>query len=169
MKIYLLIALIIGLVFSAAKFALSQNDTAPDKDGQNLNNQPLTKNDIYELSYTGNIESVTVMLEKDPGLINKKDAAFKMTPLHWAASGGKTKMIEFLILKGADLNATDDDGFTPLHIAAQWNRKDAAQCLIQHGANINAKNNFGSTPMKIAVELGNNGLVEIFQRSGAKE
>ncbi|RXN01079.1 Myotrophin [Acipenser ruthenus] len=35
-------------------------------------------------------------------------------PLHYAADCGQTEMVEFLLSKGADVNAPDKHGITPL-------------------------------------------------------
>ena len=39
------------------------------------------------------------------------------TPLHWASQYGTLKEVQYLIEKGADINAEDDCGWTPLHCA----------------------------------------------------
>ena len=34
----------------------------------------------------------------------------QMTPLHWAADGGRVDTVKYLIEKGAEVNSKDDDG-----------------------------------------------------------
>ena len=46
------------------------------------------------------------------------ECQYKLTALHRAAASKDTKMIEFLLQNGADVNATDKKGLTPLHFMA---------------------------------------------------
>mmetsp|Transcript_42031 Transcript_42031/g.69932 ORF Transcript_42031/g.69932 Transcript_42031/m.69932 type:complete len:108 (-) Transcript_42031:425-748(-) len=64
---------------------------------------------------------------------------YSMSPLHWAARGGKTAIIEEL-LKSADVKEVmamkDRDGMTPIHRAenARWNSKESVALLTKpHG------------------------------------
>lgn len=56
------------------------------------------------------------------------------TTLHTAACEAYPEMVELLITRGADVNATDLDGRTPLMEAALWGRVENAKLLLQHGA-----------------------------------
>lgn len=50
---------------------------------------------------------------------------------------------------GADVNATDADGWAPLHLAAIHDHADIVVLLLEHGANINAKTKLGNTPLHL--------------------
>ena len=66
------------------------------------------------------------------------------TPLHWAASGGKTKTAIALIDRGADIEAKDVAGRTPLHlVAARMGATKTVIALIDKGADINPKDALG--------------------------
>ena len=54
----------------------------------------------------------------------------KKTPLHFAASGGDIRVVQMLVAYGADMKATDGNGWTVLHYAAYWNRLDAIQYAL---------------------------------------
>ena len=74
-------------------------------------------------------------------LVDAKDDKFDGTFLHWAAAGGQNEIVELLIAKGADVNATDGDGDTPLHLAGNSTAtKEIAELLIAEGADVNATN-----------------------------
>ena len=60
-------------------------------------------------------------------------------PLHLAAEVGDKHTVEFLLARGADVNAYDSDGNPPLYYVARWGRKDTAEVLLAHGADVNAK------------------------------
>jgi ankyrin repeat protein len=56
--------------------------------------------------------------------------------------------IRTLLEYGANINATDRDGFTPLHVALN---KECITTLIENGANVNGKDNCGRTPLHVAL------------------
>lgn len=63
--------------------------------------------------------------------------------------------VQYLIGKGAHVNAEDISGNTPLHAAALAGRFEIAKYLIQNGVDINARNINGKTAQHIAAEKGN--------------
>ena len=69
----------------------------------------------------------------------------RWTPLHFAATYGRTDIAQALITAGADVNAKDEFGYTPLHLAARDGQVEIAQALITAGADVNAQNNSGYT------------------------
>src|SRR3954470_3013840 len=56
-----------------------------------------------------------------------------------AARKGKTREIEALLVKGADIETRDKDGRTPLMLAAQYGRTAAVQMLLEKGAKADAR------------------------------
>lgn len=95
------------------------------------------------------------------------DAYRKLTPLLQALTEKAeykcdTKIIEYLLYKGASVHATDNTGFTALHQTA-YNHRDFAEIklLLQYGADINAKDQDGATPLMVA--CGYNGVCECFE------
>jgi ankyrin repeat protein len=79
--------------------------------------------------------------------VDAKDVLMGMTPLHYAAWGGRNEIAELLIAKGADVNAKESTGENPLHLATT---KEIAELLIAKGADLNAKNDDGFTPLDYA-------------------
>ena len=53
--------------------------------------------------------------------------------LHKAARGGSIEMVEFLIERGAAVNARAEYGWTPLDLAIKMNRKEVIQLLRANG------------------------------------
>jgi hypothetical protein len=74
------------------------------------------------------------------------------TPLHSVAGMDRaTDVVRLLIAKGAEINATNNEGDTPLHLAAQWACEKNVQLLIAEGADLNLKNLAGDTPLDSAI------------------
>ncbi len=71
------------------------------------------------------------------------------TPLHMAVIDGQQGIVEYLIEKGAQINAKDISGTTPLHEAVRYGRTEIAKMLLAAGANVNAQDSLGKTPLLI--------------------
>ena len=108
----------------------------------------------------GHIETVKLLVEFDPSLINVKVLdAIGHTPLHLAAHANRDDIINYLLSKGAAINEQRTyDKMTPLHVAAYFAYDMAAKCLINNEANIEASDNNGLRPLHWAVKPdGKNG------------
>ena len=104
---------------------------------------------MHWAAYGGHIHVLEYLLD-DPGFsVNEKNRD-NVTPLHWAASGGHRDAVDFLVSRGAEIDARDNDGRTPLFVAAAWGQTDVVDYLIQKGADINATDNRGDTPLSAA-------------------
>jgi ankyrin repeat protein len=72
------------------------------------------------------------------------------SPLHLAAWTQQPKLVEKLILSGAETNARDSLGWTPLHFAVSVGCKDSVSFLLGHGANPTVRDNDLQTPLMVA-------------------
>ena len=102
--------------------------------------------ELCEAAAAGDIEAVKAELNEgaDP---NARDSELGATPLSWATLFNHVEVAEFLIQKGADVNARNRDGGTSLHGAAFLGHADIAALLIQKGADVNARNDKGESPL----------------------
>jgi ankyrin repeat protein len=57
-----------------------------------------------------------------------------------------------LLSAGADINATDKEGFTALMNAAMREEPGLVKILLDHGANPNLRNHAGATARQLAVQ-----------------
>ncbi len=98
------------------------------------------------------------------------------TGLHCAAKAGFLKVINLLMEKGANLDATDNNGETPLFeairstIKSSEKQRAALEALLVKGADPNVKNRKGLTPLQVAqrmrrVDAGK--IVELLRSHGA--
>jgi uncharacterized protein len=62
------------------------------------------------------------------------------TPLHYAATGPEPKAVEWLLARGARIDARSPNGTTPLMMAARYGNEQSAQLLLQRGADAKARN-----------------------------
>jgi ankyrin repeat protein len=82
--------------------------------------------------------------------VDARDASGS-TPLHTAASEGRTAAAAFLIQEArARLNAHDRAGCTPLHRAAAGKHAETAAILAAAGASLCAANKLQQTPLDVA-------------------
>ena len=96
--------------------------------------------------------------------INISDTS-KTSPLHHSSLTAKLQIANFLISKGANVNAKDIAERTPLHLAANH---EIAKLLISNGAEISPKDGFGLTPLHNAAQYGDKELINTLINEGAK-
>ncbi|KAI9316960.1 ankyrin repeat-containing domain protein [Zopfochytrium polystomum] len=68
-------------------------------------------------------------------LLVERSASLERNPLYFAAQNGRTDVIEYLVMKGADVNATTRRDLTPFFAACKNGHTDAAKVLLRLGAN----------------------------------
>lgn len=66
-------------------------------------------------------------------------------PLHYAADCGQLEILEFLLLKGADINAPDKHNITPLLSAVYEGHVSCVKLLLSKGADKTVKGPDGLT------------------------
>jgi ankyrin repeat protein len=66
-----------------------------------------------------------------------------------AAFAGKKEIAQFLVEKGADVNAKDVHGWQPIHRAAFFGRDEIVTLFLSKGVDVNAKDNTGKTPLHV--------------------
>ena len=63
-----------------------------------------------------------------------------------ATWGNHIEVVQFLLVRGVDVNCADQFGDTPLHVAAVNGYVDLFALLRKHGADLQARNDLGQTP-----------------------
>jgi hypothetical protein len=115
-----------------------------------FSNAVVNAGELHDAVKKGDIEKVKSLVTKEN--VNEKDDQ-GATPLIWASAYGKKDILEVLIEKGADINATLKDGTGALHIAARYGEKNVCEDLIRLGAKIDlpARGYFDRTALFIAL------------------
>jgi len=84
-----------------------------------------------------------------------------------AARIGDQETVEFLLRKGADIDARDGDGKTALMWAVNYSDDDMARLLIMRGADVNAVDTYGGTALMDAAHAGCDYIARFLLDSGA--
>ena len=88
---------------------------------------------IHDAVMNGNIDEVQWQL--DAGVDVNEESSKGLTPLHYAASAGHNDIVELLIERGANVNATDSGkGATPLDYAHLRDHEEVIETLNAHNA-----------------------------------
>ena len=107
-----------------------------------------------------NIEDKEYVVETD-----KKEG---WTALQWASFAGQKKVVEYLISRGANLNANHtEDKNTPLHYAIQNGRNEIGKILISAGADVNLPMSNGWTGLHLLSQTDNVEFIKLLLKNKA--
>jgi ankyrin repeat protein len=111
---------------------------------------------------------VIAMVER-PGstLINSRDRTTGETALHIVVKRSDVTYANYLLGRGADVNARDGKGNTPLMVAVEAAAGDVIAVLVRARANPNLANSSGETPLIRAVQRRDIGIVRDLLAAGA--
>jgi ankyrin repeat protein len=111
---------------------------------------PARTAEIHNLALAGDLEKIKALLDTDPELLdNPGDMG---TPLIYALLGKQQAVAEYLIAKGANVNAVQEQtGFTPLHGAVYAQSGTLTGQLLDRGAEINARSLQGVSALDLAI------------------
>lgn len=104
--------------------------------------------------------SISLSLEKNYELINQLRKFY-------AAGYNNLEVAEFLLERGADVNAQDKGGLIPLHNASSYGHLDIAALLIKYNTVVNATDKWGFTPLHEAAQKGRTQLCALLLAHGA--
>jgi len=127
-----------------------------------------TELDIFEASTLGKLDRAKSLIDRNPSLASAYSPdGFALVAL--AAYLGQKETTEYLISKGADVNAVarNTTGFTALTGAVANNHTEIAKLLVKRGAQVNYQYEGGFTPLMGASENGNIELVRFLLANGA--
>ncbi|KAL1769523.1 ankyrin repeat domain-containing protein 27 [Sigmodon hispidus] len=130
---------------------LSQDDQ--DKDALQKMCHPLCSCEDCEKLISGRLNDPSVVTP-----FSRDDRG--QTPLHVAALCGQATLIDFLVSKGAVVNATDYHGSTPLHLACQKGFQSVTLLLLHYKASTEVQDNNGNTPLHLACTYGHEDCVK---------
>ena len=106
---------------------------------------------------------VAILLKR--GLDINCTNGLRETPLQVAAARGNEALVEFLLMRGADVRRRCLLGCTALHDGQL--RDVVAARLIRYGALVDARDHLGQTPLMLACDFNNIPLVRVLLANGA--
>jgi len=108
-------------------------------------------------------EALKPLLDKYPDLVNDVSTG-GAAPLHMCGMGRDNQhATEYLIMRGADIEALDTYGMTPLHRMASNNLEEGARALLLAGADPENRGRCGATPAEIARDSRAVGVLRALQ------
>lgn len=90
------------------------------------------------------------------------------TMLMYASWVGNTEAVNYLVEKGANINAQDSSNATALHLAIWKDHTEIALYLLENGASAVSMSNDGMTPSDIAVLRSNTKVMEAIEKAKPK-
>lgn len=126
------------------------------------------KLDVFEASVIGDLESLKKIVNHDATSVSSYSPD-GFTALALASYLGQKEAVDYLIVKGADVNALarNETGFTPLTGAVTENHNEIAKVLVKNGARVNHRYEGGFTPLMHAAHNENVDLVSFLLQNGA--
>lgn len=111
----------------------------------------------------GHVPLATRLIERGADL-DKKGWA----PLHYAASGPSTPMVQLLLDKGAAIEAGSPNGSTPLMMAAGYGPESSVDALLAKGADAKRVNDLKLNAADFARRAGRESLAKRLEAAAAK-
>jgi ankyrin repeat protein len=102
---------------------------------------------LYYATMRQNDEAIKLLVNQGADINTKLPDATESTVLHYPL---ERDTLLFLIEKGADVNAQNNEGWTPLHIAASHDNLDRTLLFLNRQANTDLKTNAGQTARDLA-------------------
>lgn len=123
---------------------------------------------LYEAATVGALDRVRALVAKDSAIVNSYSGD-GFPPLSLAAFFGHIEVVEFLLARGAEINAAAKNPMKvmPLHGAVAGRHTAIAEMLLARGADANARQQMGFTPLHEAANSGQEVLAKLLLAHGA--
>src|SRR5262245_26680384 len=105
---------------------------------------------IVDAIKAGDLAQVREILGDQPNTVSAGSPGEQ--PIHYASWFNQPEILDELLNRGADIDATDAEGRTPLHYAALNSHVEPARRLIARRAKFDLCDKYGFTPLVYAIQ-----------------
>jgi|GEM_PF-680536 len=120
---------------------------------------------LFDAAEAGNLDEIKAILAADPAQLNALDSRGE-SALHYAAAGGDTLTVSYLLDSGLDVNQSSVRDRKPLDRAAANGHAEAFLLLLRRGALLNDPNNLDDYFFPIACGGGSIPIVQYLLSHG---
>lgn len=89
-------------------------------------------------------------------------------PLIYASFSGHAAVVDYLLTKGAEVNATTANGSTALLFAARFGHQEVVELLLRNKADPNIANERGATAIDWALKTENTDIADLLRKAGGR-
>ena len=139
-----------GLVFLVPSLCPVAGQTSPPPASPSAQKPPAGEVSIHQAAMQGDLAAVKKLLEQNPALLEARDEDEGVTPLAYAAGFGRMEVLEFLVARGANVNARDPRGLSALHLTVYTGQLQALRYLLDKGADVKSPGPSGMGPLHFA-------------------
>lgn len=101
-----------------------------------------------------------ILIDAGADLDRRSTNTQQVGPVHAAVARGDLETLESLLMRGANPNAPQEQGFRPVHSAAASGRATALGLLCLFGADLSARTDAGQSPAELARAAGHTALAD---------
>jgi ankyrin repeat protein len=124
------------------------------------------KEELFTDIRNGHLKAIQEKIDANPDWLNSTDSRGS-TPLLLATYYGHLEVAEYLLSKGAAVDATDSSGNTALMGVCFKGYEAIARLLVKAGADVNHVNSMGATSLIYAATFNKVGIAKILLEHGA--
>ena len=114
----------------------------------------------------GDMVAVKKIVKDNPKLLNHQQVVGTL-PLATIVKNNYPEQMKWMLNQGANINATDSDGYSLLFFALEFQNTSMLEFLLSNGANPNCPNHESITPLIVAIENGRTKAAELLIKYGA--
>jgi ankyrin repeat protein/L-ascorbate metabolism protein UlaG (beta-lactamase superfamily) len=122
---------------------------------------------VFEAARAGDVARLKALIDGSPELVNARNEEGD-TPLHTAATAGRTEAALYLIGRGADVEARNSADQSPLLYAAYVGDAALVDTLVARGAKFDYQDARGNSPFHFAARGGHMAVVDRLASKGAR-